>query len=761
MKKRIEGAMQFLSQPPVASWLIFALGLGVFLYFQVGLVSGPYRYRALPVESDDAYSYIVKSAVLMKSPSYDCPALKDLRPLFTPAPDDPQPLATEKWSRSIRLYTNYHPLYSLGLWALVKVEGISYEDAYRQLSVLGSLGLAMALSFFLVSLVGPFAAGISLACLAPLVFPGQDIVIPGIYSVVPSTLSLGIGLLMFGYLARREGRPGPTFYGLNLLAMGLHPVGIIYSGLAVAFGMVCRYPQGHLRSLKGFAPSLVLMAFGWGFYHLLPPFTMLPVPISPGVSYIGEVLGNLKKLTFYLKGFLLENGWPQGLFFLSKAPWWQIIVTQVIGFCLGIVSLRLRPGYGRDATFLAALLLLAPAIFTVGAAIMLLLILFRGLLDSEPKDLRLPLLALSILSVGMVISCLYILYPYSDTILDRAYIFWALGAAAVWGRGLMLMTTAPGLGQVLHRYVHAPLVNRVPSNPWFWRALLLVFVVFCFLPQQASDYKFRSNEMHWSIERYDMAMDVTQPRRVLQQTSPGDVILYGQDDTEVIVPFFLTHGCLERRAVYLPYLPLPPGLVFDPARVKFLVGTNPFLCLSQPRPPISLSQPQRDYYQLISLKNYLALPPGATLTLQLDSAIQPEAVEVLNDPGNLSSPGQHLLLTRQITGQTWTQDLFLPAGVWTTFPLAPHSGGTLSLSNPDKKLTVALAGLRLQPGSNPEWQWPWEGVKEVTWQNPSASQSQRFSPARKIAFQGRTYRMTVLQDGGVSVVWELMLMSPD
>jgi hypothetical protein len=83
------------------------------------------------------------------------------------------------------------------------------------------------------------------------------------------------------------------------------------------------------------------------------------------------------------------------------------------------------------------------------------------------------------------------------------------------------------------------------------------------------------------------------------------------------------------------------------------------------------------------------------------------------------------------------------------------------LSNPDKKLTVALGGLRLQPESNPHWQWPWQGVSKVTWQNPSTGQSQNFSPHKEISFQGRTYDMTVLQDKGASVVWKLSLRPKD
>jgi hypothetical protein len=751
VKKRMRELNQLLSLPGGAwPWLVFALGLGVFLFFQVSLVSEPFQRRALPVEADDAYSYILKSVALITCPFQDCPALKDLRPQVTPAPEDPEPLAYRKWRRHVRLFSIYFPLYSLSLLALVKVEGISYEAAYRQLNVVGSLGLGLALSFFLVSLVGPLAAGISLASLAPVVFPGQ-----GLTYVVPSALSLGMGLLMFAYLAYREGRPSLTFYAMNLLALGLHPMGLIYTGLAVVFGVACRYPQEQLRCLKGFVPSLALMAFSWGLIHLMPSLGLHMALIHPGTSYVKEVLINFKQLAFYMKGWLVDHGWPRKLFFWSKAPGWLAGVAQVLGVGLVIVSLRLRAGLGRNTVFLAAILLLAPALFTLGCAGMVLLTLVRGFFDSEPGKRRLHLLALAVLSAGFFITCLLVRYHVPASIPTLAYVFWALGAAAVFGRGLVLMATDPGLGQVLPRYVPAFLANRTPSHPLFWRALLTVFVIFCLLPQLTKAHKHRSNVMHGKIDRYDMALDVAQPRQVLQRTSFGDVILYERDDTETILPFFLTHGCLTRRAVKLPFLPLPPGLGFDPARVKILVGTNPFLSLSLPLKDYSAQDLEA---RCTKLKNYLALPPGATLTLHLDSSFQPEAVEGLNHPGNLASPGQRLVLTRQSSGQTWTRDLTLPPGGWTACPIPPLAGGSLSLSNPDRERTVALAGLRLKPGGNPNWQWPWEKMTQIAWHHPSSSDYRGFSPPKKISFQGRTYRLTVLQDGGASVVWGLTLM---
>ena len=72
MKERIGEVTRFLSQPGIAwHWLIFALGLGVFLYFQVSLVSGPYLHRSIPVEADGAYAKIVKATEFMQYPFQD------------------------------------------------------------------------------------------------------------------------------------------------------------------------------------------------------------------------------------------------------------------------------------------------------------------------------------------------------------------------------------------------------------------------------------------------------------------------------------------------------------------------------------------------------------------------------------------------------------------------------------------------------------------------------------------------------------------
>ncbi len=740
-------------------WFGFALGLSVFLFFQVSLVVVPFQRRALPVEAPDAYQYIFKSVALFTCPLQDCPALKDLRPQMTPAPEDPEPLAHQKWLRHLRLFPNYHPLYSLALQALVKVEGISYQAAYRQLNVLGSLGLAMALGIFLVSLVGPLAAGISLVILSPVMFPLQ-----GLTYLVPSVLSLGMGLLMFAYLAYRGGRPGFAFYGMNLVALGLHPMGLIHTGLAVVFGVACRYSQDRLWGFKDFVPSLALMAFYWGLLHLMPPLTAVPAPIPSGASYVKGVLANINQLAFYIKTYhsygplgawQLGYGWPQVFFFWSRVPGWLAGVAQVLGVGLVIVSLLLGAGPRRNALFLAAILLLTPTLFTLAAVGMALLTLLRGLFDSEPGRRRLHLLAVAVLSAGFLITFLVVRYRVPASIPTRAYVFWALGVTAVFGRGLMLMATAPGLGQVVPRYLPASLVNRTPSHPLFWRALLAVFVIFCLLPQLVGAFNYRFHVMSWKVNRFDLVMDVAQPHQVLQNTSPGDVILYDQDDTTIILPFFLAHGCLARRAAYLPFFTKTSGLGFDPARVKILVGMNPFLRLSA-SPEDSLAQDTLE--TSAKMKNYLPLPPGATLTLHLDSTFQPDAVEGLNHPGNLDSPGQRLLLTRQASGQNWTGDLSLPPDVWTVCPIPPLAGGSLSLTNPDRERTVALVGLRLKPGNNPNWQWPWEKMTQIAYHHPSSSLHRSFSPPKDISFQGRTYRLTVLQDKGASVVWGLTLV---
>ncbi len=204
------------------------MGLSLFCYFQVGLVWEAHHRRALPPEPDDAYYYIFKTVQLRECFRQDCAALNDLRPQLTPSPGDSPSRAWKKWRLFHGFLVDYHPFYSLVLLLLSQVQGISLELAFWQLCLLGSLGLALTIAALLLTLTDVATAGVAMATLALTVFPGQ-----GIHYIVPSNLTMGLGILMFVHLLRRDGRPGLLFYALNLGALGMHPTGLIYSGLGI------------------------------------------------------------------------------------------------------------------------------------------------------------------------------------------------------------------------------------------------------------------------------------------------------------------------------------------------------------------------------------------------------------------------------------------------------------------------------------------------------------------------------------------------
>lgn len=117
------------------------MGLAVYLILHVGYLQySVLRQRHLPIEPDDAYSYMLKASQLLECPHQDCPALTDLRAqLEAPSPDGRPGGAS--WIRGreyFRLAVQYHPLHSL-LLLVVHAAGASWDSAYNGVWLAGSV----------------------------------------------------------------------------------------------------------------------------------------------------------------------------------------------------------------------------------------------------------------------------------------------------------------------------------------------------------------------------------------------------------------------------------------------------------------------------------------------------------------------------------------------------------------------------------------------------------------------------------------------
>ena len=85
-------SLRFLSDPNIIRWgkrLLFILGVLLFIFVQLMMVVLPIRNRTAPVESDDAYTYIVKAAQMQGCFLQNCPALNDLRQQRTAPTEKP------------------------------------------------------------------------------------------------------------------------------------------------------------------------------------------------------------------------------------------------------------------------------------------------------------------------------------------------------------------------------------------------------------------------------------------------------------------------------------------------------------------------------------------------------------------------------------------------------------------------------------------------------------------------------------------------
>lgn len=222
-------SLRFLSDPNTISWgkrLLFAVGVLLFTSVLFTMVVLPIRNRTAPVETDDAYTYIVKAAQMQDCFLQNCPALNDLRQQLTSPTEKPN-MTWIRYREYVRAFSIYHPLHSLILVGL-HTAGLPWETSYNIVEIVGSLFLSLAISYWLYHLFGLGPAGIALLLLAFTPFPNQ-----GLHYIVPSNLALGIGMLTWGSLLRRDSRSGWVLLESTVILILMHPIGRLYALLGV------------------------------------------------------------------------------------------------------------------------------------------------------------------------------------------------------------------------------------------------------------------------------------------------------------------------------------------------------------------------------------------------------------------------------------------------------------------------------------------------------------------------------------------------
>jgi len=505
---------------PVA---LFAASVVFYFAVQFALIVPPILLRTAPVEPDDAYSYIVKGAELESGLLQDCPAFNDLRDqlAFRGAEGE---AGFERYRQYHRLFSFYVPLHSAMLAALHAV-GLTWEGAYHVLLVVGIVVIGAGIASWLLALLGAAPAGFAMLLMAVTMFSDQ-----GLHYIVPSNVTLGVALLTWATIVRRR---GPSVPGLLLgiaVMLFMHPVGRLYSILALlAFWVLADRTRLARRWLTPLA-GLLLIAL----------VSALPLIVSrPELRVVRDPVP--------------EN--------------WSRLHGAVINLVESAKRAAAWVHLDRD-TFAHAGVVLTDLAFLV----------LVGALTLE-RDRRRKGLVLAVLLMPLLLSDLVFPHPrYPSAIFARVWIPLAIlmigciGQAAAWSIGSLYQRVRSGdwtVDSQEYPFLGSGVAHLILG------ILVLISLGRFSIPYTLNNLERIRREQVRMLTRDPMVLDRQQPANLLRHAQRGDRVLYTNEAT---LYYFLTYGGFDLGAIYLPAIAGTPDearWLSQGARIDFLATTNP------------------------------------------------------------------------------------------------------------------------------------------------------------------------------------------
>jgi hypothetical protein len=349
--------LSFLSNPNVIGWgkrILFTAGILLFTLVQLTMVVRPIMSRTAPVETDDAYTYILKAAQMQGCFLQNCPALNDLREQLT-APSQKLHISWARYREYVRAFSIYHPLHSLILTGL-HVAGLSWEVSYNVVEVVGSLFLSLTISYWLYRLFGVGPAGIALLLLAFTPFPNQ-----GLHYVVPSNLALGIGMLTWASLLQEPKRPHRILIVSTLALVLMHPIGRLYAFLSIFLFILLNARQMKRPDwlISGLSILIVVTTFFLPLIIHRPELSFPSEPPPADWNIRSGYYNNIKEAASFVSSWMhLYGGFPMAVLFIfvglmSLPPLEQrtrIVITMVLlGGLLCASLFQVLPRYPAEA----------------------------------------------------------------------------------------------------------------------------------------------------------------------------------------------------------------------------------------------------------------------------------------------------------------------------------------------------------------------------------------------------------------------------
>lgn len=323
------------------SRMTFVASLLLFIAAQLYLTAVPFFVRSAPVEPDDAYGYILKAEQIRMGCFWqDCLALNSLRSQIEQETNNIE-VAYHRAREHQRLFSVYHPAHSVALLSLHAV-GLSYENGYALIAIVGKFLLCLAIAYWLHALYGARTSAISLLILAPMTFAGQ-----GLHVIVPSNLALGLALLAWAMTARHDG--AKSIVVLVFLMLFTHPVGRLYAGITFGLTWLRWEPRPIKTTSLGLIGALLVGSFLLPFLIIRPQIEIISGSFYPLSWDLWQ-----KFLEYLPNSLSLLNSWFSAFFnlpiglsifalgFLTLPPmrrklWYQMFVLLLGLALLGLV----------------------------------------------------------------------------------------------------------------------------------------------------------------------------------------------------------------------------------------------------------------------------------------------------------------------------------------------------------------------------------------------------------------------------------------
>ncbi len=518
--------------------LWFFLALSVFLVSQILNVYSP-GYGFADTPSNDRMDYILKAAQFDACPLQDCPALEHLRGQLDPLQTGKVSLEGGKFHQeshrvaiSQRLFSVYHPLYSLSLFGLYE-NGLSWTSAAQRVELATIIVFVLGMAFWLRALWGPLAAA-----LAILVMSVHATVFP-----YPSNAALGVAMVVWALLTGFRERMG-WFVPLAMLVMiGLHPLGRVYAAVTLII-------------------YLAFLPRPWKKHHWLIVFLGAAVFALPWV-----LPAIVTAPQFSIPSYPLAEG--RSFFYLVAANWWQAILTLPSSVSIfSFAGIGVLPGLGGT--------LIVFVLFLVG-------------LTATDQARRSPLVAtLAAMALALAASAVQFQGYYSGVAFTRVWIpvFYILLGGAMAGLLWLLPSILKTSAAVFRSGFYNLPVRPGEGVSLLATALMMIGVVVLIVAGTVAEL---APNLKARLQRPDAArltaifepwMDKGQPQRLSRIMSADESVIYV--DNDIMNAFFLS-GLLERKAVYWPALEGRPDKdrwVGPSAGVAYAAAKNPALALT-------------------------------------------------------------------------------------------------------------------------------------------------------------------------------------